>query len=386
MTRKPIDILHVVHSLEPGGTERNLVRILHALGSRPHRHAVVTLRDSGPLSADLPDHVACYPLRIQGCNRLAGFALGNLCHHLGARILHARNTGCWFDATIAAALSPKTKLLLGYHGADRTTLPSARRRWTGRLASLTGAQFTSVSHAGRRHLSEQFGLTPQQVAFLPNGVDDRRLQSVSEGVRETLRREFDLPPEAVVVGIVGSLTPIKDHGTLLHAMFDAMKTRPQLHLLIVGDGPLRHELHRQVRELGMDPRVHFAGFRHDIPAILRAMDIYVNASLHEGMSNAVLEAMTAGLPLIVTEVGDHARLVHGNNGVDAGYVTQPGDIEELAFHLKTLADDPRLRQDMGGAARIHALDYDTKQMVDRYGSLYDSLLFPITNVRFSKGF
>lgn len=366
-------IVHVVHSLEGGGTERMLLALLRALGPTGPRHVVIPLRAAGSLSAELPDHVMCRPLGVVGASGWAGVRLGAVARRLRADVIHARNTGCWADAVVASLLMPRVRLVLGLHGLESGEPFNRRQRLCVRAALLRGARFTSVSEAGRRQLIEQAGVPANLVDVLGNGVDLSRFHTPNADMRRRMRAALRLGDDAFVVGTVGALTPVKDHATLIRAVADAAEPLPDLQLLIIGDGPLRADLERQARRVGIGGRVRFTGRRDDIPDLLACMDAYVCSSVSEGMSNAVLEAMAAGLPIIATDVGDNALLVR--DGVE-GLIVPRAWRAALVDALTTLVSSLETCRAFAAASRARAQQYDLARMVATYEAYYESRTLP----------
>ena len=364
-------IVHVVHSLEGGGTERTLVKLLRAFDPKRFRHAVVTLRAAGPLTAQLPDHVACRALAIQGRSRRAGLRLAAIMREWGAALIHARNTGCWHDAIVAGMLTPQARLVLGFHGLETTRGFNRRQRHVALCGRLAGGRFTSVSESGRLQLHRQTRVPTDRIDLLPNGVDLRRFDRSDQHSRRRMRDELQLDDATFVVGTVGALTPVKQHTTLIAAAARVSEMLPNLRLLIVGDGPLRASLIDQARLAGLGDRVRFLGWREDVPALLGCMDAYVCGSASEGMSNALLEAMAAGLPIIATNVGDNAMLVR--NDVE-GCIVMPNAPAAIAEALRFLAGMPAIRARYAAAARVRAGRYDFGRAVRAYEAYYRALL------------
>ena len=184
--RRPPGIVHVVHSLEGGGTERGLVSLLCGLDSSYGRHVVVTLRGAGPLAARLPDHVSCRPIGATGRSRTICLKLARIAREWKASVIHARNTGCWYDATVAGWLTPGARLVLGFHGLETGPTFSGRQRRLARLGLYAGARFVSVSEAGKRQLTAEAAIPPERVDVLINGIDlcrSSRMDS-TEGFRK----------------------------------------------------------------------------------------------------------------------------------------------------------------------------------------------------------
>ena len=151
--------------------------------------------------------------------------------------------------------------------------------------------------------------------------------------------------------MVANLNPVKDHETVLRALAILNRSGRPAHLILAGEGELEGALRAQASELELQSFVHFLGRRSDIPAILAATDIFVLASRTEGMSNALLEAMAAGRPAVVTRVGGNPEVVAENA---TGLLVPPADAPGLAEALGRLYSDGALRERMGLAARARA--------------------------------
>jgi glycosyltransferase involved in cell wall biosynthesis len=210
-------------------------------------------------------------------------------------------------------------------------------------------------------------IPPRHARVIPNGVDLARFAGPNP--RAAVRAALGTPPDTTVVIAVGRLDDQKGQDVLLDALarlsFDGDE------LWLVGDGPRRTVLEAQARRLGLWAHVRFLGYRDDVPALLRASDLFVLPSRYEAMPIAVVEALAAGLPSVVADVGDNRYLVEP--GV-TGLLVPPGQPGALARALATvLADDSGARR-MGGAARQRAAVLDVTQTTRRVHQLYAELL------------
>lgn len=357
-------VLHVINSLRPGGTERMLINILKRLSDAPNQeHFVVTMRGAGPLAFELPENVPCVSLGIKN-RKLAALQLRASIRHWKITLVHARNRGCWIDSWLAARLS-RVPALLGFCGWDEDTAFAPqweqRIRWLGRL----GARFSSVSQAGITNLGE-CGISRERIHYLPNGID-----SVLRSEKEAAvgRESMGVNDEHIVAACVGSLTPLKNHIGLIRAFGAAHKLHADARLIIAGDGPMKNTLCSEVRRLCLTQAVIFLGHRHDVAEILSLCDVFVCSSIAEGMSNAILEAMAAGLPILATDVGDNARLVR--DGLD-GRICSTSETE-IAKCLATLIQNEELRECMGNSARQRSRTFDLDNAAKGYESLYRAL-------------
>jgi glycosyltransferase involved in cell wall biosynthesis len=216
----------------------------------------------------------------------------------------------------------------------------------------------------------EFGLGGVPFRRIPNGVDAAVFSPVPPDERAVLRAALGLPTDKVLCAFVGRLTRQKNPELLLAAWSRCATS--WAHLVFVGDGPLRAVLERQHSGLPSTSAVTFTGAVADVPAFMQAMDIMVLPSEAEGISNALLEAMACGVPVVATDVGG-VRDVLGSAG-KAGVVVPAGSSASLAEAISTLVDSPALRREIGTAARTVIEDrYDIRRVVTQYLSLYGEL-------------
>ncbi len=364
-------ILHVVNSLSGGGTERHLLSLLHRFDHQRMRHVVVTLRDAGDLTDRLPDHVACRPLFATNRDRATGLRLAALARRYHASLIHARNTGVWLDAILAKLLAPRIRLILGFHGLDSGSTFCKRTRLKCRLGTLAGANFATVSHAGRVQLMEQGGIPGDRIHVLTNGIELDRFQFNREETRGAVRAELNMHPDDFVIGAVGSLTTVKRFDILLRAMAEVRDRIPKAKAILMGDGPLMTDLRKLATDLQIADRIHFCGWREDVPRLLTACDLFASTSDSEGMSNAILEAMASGLPIVATDVADHRSLLEQNQ---CGLIFLRGSHTDLAQHIVTISGTNELRDRFSRAAQSYAASFAIQTTARNYENLYGSLI------------
>ncbi len=363
-------VLHLVHSLNIGGTQRGLISLLDQPALKRIRHIVCTLRSAGPLVHELPPSIKTIALNASGRSRTVAPRLAKVIASHKPNVVHARNWGTWIDAILACRLARRhrAQLVLGFHGLETDTGFCAQRRRRARWFNFAARRFTAVAHAGSEQLSRELNATPQNVHVLQNGVDADHFAPLPDTHRNTLRARLGIAPDERVVVMIGSLVAVKDHAAAIEA---AAQCPPPLRMLIAGDGPLRDALEHDAQARNRRSRITFLGERHDVADLLRVADLFLSSSQYEQMSIAVMEAMAAGLPVIATDVGDHSRLIkHAHCGI----IVPPRDPAAIAQAMKHLLPNPEICRALGAAARSRIIsDYDLSRAAEHYALYYDSI-------------
>jgi len=222
------------------------------------------------------------------------------------------------------------------------------------------------SYSARDYLVGHRLAPTAKTLVIPNGIDARRFGQPSQ----------TWPwPEAwhgkQIIGTVTHLTPAKSPETFVRLAACGRKRHPDLRFALIGGGPLREEIEALVKSQGVNDILWLAGERQDVPDLLATMDIFVLASRTEGMPNAVMEAMAAGLPCVVTDVGDCAQVVSHQ---ETGIVVPPDDLNLMTDAVVQLANDESRRQSMGvrGQKRIEN-EFDVRVMASRYEDVFARL-------------
>lgn len=365
-----LKIMHVTNSMALGGTEKIVLKLATKL-TENFTHSICCLRNfdkelvgnwlsPGQLVAlDLPQ------------SRFAVFVprLVRAIRACEPDIVHSRNWG-GIEAVIAARLAGVPVVIHSEHGYDvgdlvKTTL---RQRWMRRLVCFTANAVFTVSRELRDFHARQAGVRVDRIRVIYNGVDTEAF-SPNSCIRARMRAEHGIAPEDFVIGAVGRIAAIKNYETLVRACAVLSRRNIRFKLVLVGDGP---ELPRLVELAGSFPELR-ACFIHpgrcdNVPDWLAAMDVFVQSSLSEGMSNTVLEAMATGLPVIATSVGGNAEVVEEGR---TGHLFQPCDVESLADLLGRLAADPDRRANFGCAARLRVQEsFSNESMLENYRDLY----------------
>lgn len=189
--------------------------------------------------------------------------------------------------------------------------------------------------------------------------------------KSNLREELGLADDTLLLGTVASLVGRKGHRHLFGAMVKVKEKFPQIKLLVVGEGPLEKDLKKLAKRLGLENEVIFLGFRKDIPEILNILDVFVLASLKEGLGVSLLEAAGHGLPIVATNVGGIPEIV--KDGI-TGFLVPPKDSEALAEKIIYLLSHSEQARKMGenGKEQVRK-NFSVEQMVNSYTKLYETL-------------
>ena len=219
---------------------------------------------------------------------------------------------------------------------------------------------------------DRYKLPAAKSRVIYNGVDRVHFNPAAVAqTREQLRRRYGFPPDAFIVITVGVLRPEKQQTDLIQALAVLASRGLPVHALLVGDGDERAAIERCIADLGLRGRIHLAGLADDVRPFLKLADAFVLTSTSvETFSNAALEAMAMGLPVILSRIGGAAEMVEvGGNG----FLYSPGDVTELAGHIAAFAGNQDLTRRMGRAAMTRARgQFGFTQMIDEYCAL----LFP----------
>ncbi len=366
--RAPL-IAHVIHSLHPGGLENGVVHLIN--GIPKFRHTLVCLTSADSWRERFASFLEVIELgKSDGQNLRLPFRLTRLFRRLRPDIVHSRNWAA-FDAIPAARMAGVPVVIHGEHGRDAQDPlgQNRRRKWLRWGFHPLVDRFVTVSHDLRQWLVGTVGVPERKVLTIHNGVDTNRFNDMD---RAEERQALGIGDDWFVIGSVGRLDPVKDYGSLLEAFAGLCRRHPRSLLVLAGDGPVRGPLEKHAAELGVTDRVRFLGERDDIPRVLKAFDVFVLPSIAEGMSNAILEAMATGLPVVATAVGGNPELVE--DGI-TGRVVRPRAPETLRVALERYLAEPHLLRVHGKAARECAVsEFSLERFVSAYRHLYSTLL------------
>ncbi len=249
------------------------------------------------------------------------------------------------------------------------TAKTVRRRALNSILYRGLHRLIGISHSVSSDIRKSnWRLPAEKVVTVQNGLEYDRFPAA---LAKASARERFLPGEqgGLWFGTAGRLSAVKNHRTLIEAFCLVAEQRPDSRLLIAGDGDLRQQLSDLAEALGVGPRVHFLGYRSDIPELFKALDVFLLPSLREGLPLVLLEGMAAGLPVVASAVGGIPEVVSGQ---EFGILVAPTDVEGLAGAMLEMATLPEQEREKRGAlARARALEqFSAARMIRDYEAVY----------------
>lgn len=226
----------------------------------------------------------------------------------------------------------------------------------------------AVSSQARLYALEREQVHPSRVVVIENGIEPLVRQSLTATTRERIRNKMGLPPDGILLLTVGRLTLQKGHTVLMDAIADLAPRFPKALFAFAGDGPRREELEQKARRLAITDSIRFLGLRQDVDQLLLAADAFVQPSLWEGLSLALLEALLAGLPVLATRVEGVVDVIEDGR---SGLLVPPNDPHALAAAIETLLTDNRLCARLATQGKQRA---ETHYSIDTMCKNYERLM------------
>ena len=371
---KPIRVLHCIFSTNTGGLEAGVVKLINNIDHGEVEQAICSFtppRTGGGscLDALTNPHCRIYQLQRRRGNdlRLVG-QLMDAIRDFRPTIVHTRSWGTYLEGAMAATLTGTPALVHGEHG---TPSPGRwRHRWAYRLLARRTRVVITVSEALANHYREMCRGWGTVVRTIHNGVDDRHYVPAADP--SAAKANLQLSPSALVVGTVGRLVPVKAFEVLIEAMAHVVRRQPEAVLLLVGEGPERERLVEVAERANIASHVRFVGHTSAVVPYYQAMDVYVNSSHSEGISNSILEAQACGVPVVATAVGGNPEILrHAGIG---GMLVPPGVPEPLGEALARILEDRRGLPERRAAARRNVVEnFSLRSMIENYKNIYIGL-------------
>jgi len=370
-------VAHVMYRFDTGGLENGIVNLINHMPAERYRHAVIALTEV----TDFRKRIIHKDVQFFGLQKPPGHALWiypqlfKLFRQLRPAIVHSRNLGA-LEVVVPAWAAGVAVRVHGEHGRDGSDLDGSSKKyqWVRRIYRPFVTHYIALSRDLEQYLTVKVGMPKANVAQIYNGVDAKRFYPA--GTRQAIDGCPFTNSTCYLIGTVGRMQAIKDQTTLTRAFIHVLASAPELkeylRLVMVGDGALRTESQALLEQAGCLELAWLPGERNDVPEILRGLDCFVLPSLSEGISNAILEAMASGLPVIATDVGGNSELVEARK---TGELVPVGGVEAMAKAIIEYArnrERGRIAGQLGRAAVER--QFSMAAMISQYQGLYDNLL------------
>ncbi len=360
-------ILHIIDTTGPGGAETVFIDLITHLPEQQYR-PVVVIRGKGWVYEELCRRgVTPVLLDAKGSfNWRYIKKLIGLIHAEKVDLIQSHLLGSNVYASIAGLLT-RTPVIATFHGAVDI---GEKERFMGlkfAAINLGSRAIVAVSGNLRDNIIHRTPLRKNKVCVIYNGIDTRLFQRQKN---HRLRQQFGWDEKDIIIGSLGNIRPAKAYDILLKAAV-LLKTSPEIYRFVIagqGKGKLFQSLQNLKTELGLDAVVHFPGFNDDPAEFLSNLDIFLLSSSSEGFSIATIQAMAAGLPVIVTRSGGPQEIVtEGENGC----LVDPDQPAEIAEAIEQLANNEQLCRKLSENAQAHVMKtFDIKSMIQAYEEIY----------------
>lgn len=363
-----LKIAHVTFNMAIGGAERVIEHLVSATDKTKYEVSIICLEQ--PIGV-LGQRLRQSGVQVTGFNRQPGFdrqLIRQMRQHIRRDeidILHCHQYSPYIYG-LFSGLGTKTKVIFTEHGRFYPDRWSLKRVLINPLLSRLTAAVTAISQATAQALVDYENIPGHNIKVIYNGISLNGKHSEDE---QTNR--FQIPPNAFVLGTVARLDPIKNHALMILAVAELIMKYPHLHLLIVGDGPERQNLENLIAKHRLENHVTMTGWVERPSGVYNIMDVFLLTSFSEGTAMTLLEAMSASLPCIVTDVGGNPEIVENGK---TGFVIPNDDQIALRDRIEQFVNDQQLGKQMGLSGRQCFEERFTVSLMTRnYERLYDTV-------------
>jgi len=362
-------IMHVVLSLDAGGGAERLVFDMvrhHAFAATPP--VVCCLLSLGALGEQLQQEgvrVFC-ALKPERFKASLVHWLASLIKEEGVEVVHAHQYTPMFYAVPAAWLAGRKRVVYTEHGRLYPDIRRWKRRLVNPFLSLGIDHIISISEGTKRAMVDVDNFASTKIKVVHNGMYLSPAASCFDPAAK--RRALGLDQHSRIIGTAARLEEIKNLPMLLRGFRHLLDQRDDTYLLIAGRGSQEAMLKGYAREIGVEERVLFLGLRNDLEEIYPLFEVFLLTSFSEGISITLLEAMSHGIPAVVTDVGGNPEVVLEG---ETGFLVELGDDISLSKRVAMLLDDKALAQRCGKQGRARAdKEFGFDLMIERYLSYY----------------
>lgn len=360
-------IIHVSTATSWRGGEQQIVYLIEAIRSHQIEQAILC-----PKGSPLAQHCCNNDFKVINYNKHDSLGINGAkkltaaCANASDVIIHAHDSHAHTLVFFAAVLFRLSAPIVVHRRVD---FP-AGKSWFSKIKYNHESikKFICISKVIRDVLVSSLR-RPEKAVVIYSGISPDRFEHLP--VSNILRREFDIPPDKILVGNVSALADHKDYPSFIRTASKLCSEDDRFRFVIVGEGSLYDELESLVQELKLTDKVFFAGFRRDVPLLLKELDIFFIPSKMEGLGTSILDAFASRVPVVTTNTGGIPELVVHE---ETGLLSRVGDIEQMASHIRRVTDDFTLRQRLIHQALKKVAQFDYRETARLTLEVYRQLL------------
>jgi len=364
-----IRILFVIGQLVYGGAEKQLVHLANSVDRERYEPMVCSFSADAPLAEELVAQgvKTCILPKRMNPDLTRPFTLYKLVKDFDPDLIHS----CMFVGNtwsrIVGLVTHKPVIISERSSGDYKPFWML---FIDKLLYPLGALLIVNSESGAESVRKRKEFRPQKIKVIYNGIPFEQYAKEEKYIK--LLQEFGIQPGGKVIAVVGRLSEEKNHELIFYALQKVLGTYPDVHLLCVGSGPRLDELKKLAKQLDIDDKVIFTGYRSDIPSILSAIDLLVLASKFEGVPNVLLEAMAAARPIVATSVGGVPEIITDG---ETGLLVPSMDVKAMAEAIIRILTDENMAQEMGrkGQEAVKK-NFSVERMVSDTEKVYEGIL------------
>ena len=362
---QPLSILHTESSCGWGGQELRILTESEGMLARGHQVRIIAPEESNIYQQAKKRNIPCTALPIARKNLKGLFALHKWLKNNPVDVINSHSsTDSWLSALANLCLKPSIPLVRTRH----VSAPVSNNRSTRWLYTKASDFIVTTGIRLKQTLQEENHFPAAMLTSIPTGMSTQRFYSAD---KQAARATLNLEADRFTLGIMATIRTWKGHLYLI----DALKAlqRPDIHLLVIGDGPSRAALEARIAEHQLEAQVTLVGNQEEVTPWLNALDLFILPSYaNEGVPQSLMQAMLCELPVISTPIGSTAELVlHEQTGL----MVKPKDSQDLLHALQRLIDNPELRDRLAKRGREHVLGaYTLDHMLDSMEKVFYSSL------------
>jgi glycosyltransferase involved in cell wall biosynthesis len=373
-TKTTLSVFEIIADSSLTGAPRHLLTLLTDINR--HKFVVSVVCPPGPLVSEIKKlKFPVFQVPMSGRADLSAIdAVKKLLKKYDPDIVHTHGQRAGLIGRMAAKDLPIKKIHTEHTYTQDFRLSNPLVHWGHLNAMKVLDRWTdkvvAVSNAVKKFMVEAQLTKPNKVVMIYNGINPKSVK-VSDAEISSFREKFNLTKSDIVIGTVGSFNPAKDTSTLIHA-FDKIASKwPKAKLVLIGSGPLKNDLVKLTKKLGLESKVVFAGSIENILPAMKTFSLFVLPSLSEAFGITLLEAMKAEVPIVASKVGGIPEIITNKlNGI----LVEPKQPKKLAAAILNLINDKRLQRKLVGNYPATLKKFSADSMVKQIEVVYSQML------------